>query len=606
MAEFFPAQGSLVLYKIRPAVVRAVGEKISIELEGGKEKRVRAKDIALLHPGPVASLCDLERPEGDVNEAWELLAGTTTELQELAELVYGVFSPGSAWAAWQLVLEGLYFQGTPQRISARTAEEVAADIARRDAKAEQERAWQGFLQRLRNRQLQAEDRDRLLEVERVALAQTEHSRILSAVGKKENPESAHRMLLSVDYWPASFNPFPLRQGASLGNPDLAVPEMPVEQRLDLTHLASYAIDDEGSQDPDDAISLEQQRIWVHVADVAALVPVDSEIDLEARRRAANLYLPEGVAHMLPPLLTERLGLGLQQPSPALSFGFRLDQEAQPCDLIVSPSWIKVSRHSYSDIDERLQQHPFAELAQYAARYRQRRLQAGAINLELPEASVRLDADGAVLIRPLQRTGSRQMVTEAMLMAGEASARFALDQGIAMPFVSQLAADGAPPAARMSTMYAYRRQLKPARSRTLEEPHAGLGLQCYTRVTSPLRRYLDLVAHQQLRAHLAARALLPAAAIAERIAAAEQPGAAVRRAERLSNLHWKLVYLQRNPGWQGRAVLVELSDGRATLIIPELALETRLRIKADLPLDSELELALREVDLPAQTARFRVL
>ena len=60
--EQMTAQGSLVLYKTRPALVVENGEKITIELEGAKRKRVRPKDITLLHPGPLASLAGLDAP----------------------------------------------------------------------------------------------------------------------------------------------------------------------------------------------------------------------------------------------------------------------------------------------------------------------------------------------------------------------------------------------------------------------------------------------------------------------------------------------------------------------------------------------------------------
>ena len=95
--------GSLVLYKIRPARVLAIAEKIEIELEDGKTKRVRAKDVKLLHPGPLQSLSDLAPLSGDLDETWELLAGSETNLPELAELIYGGYEPATAWAAWQLV-----------------------------------------------------------------------------------------------------------------------------------------------------------------------------------------------------------------------------------------------------------------------------------------------------------------------------------------------------------------------------------------------------------------------------------------------------------------------------------------------------------------------
>ena len=61
---------SLVLYKSGPARITAVEEKIEIQLPNGKSKRVREKDIVLLHPGPLRSLSTLDAPlEGEIEEA---------------------------------------------------------------------------------------------------------------------------------------------------------------------------------------------------------------------------------------------------------------------------------------------------------------------------------------------------------------------------------------------------------------------------------------------------------------------------------------------------------------------------------------------------------
>ena len=73
-------EGSLVLYKNRPARVAHAGERLEIELDEGKTLRVRPKDVVLLHPGPLQSLADLQAPFGEVETAWELLAGGTTSL----------------------------------------------------------------------------------------------------------------------------------------------------------------------------------------------------------------------------------------------------------------------------------------------------------------------------------------------------------------------------------------------------------------------------------------------------------------------------------------------------------------------------------------------
>ena len=599
-------QGCLVLYKSRPAIVTAVSDKIEIELEGGKSKRVRPKDILLLHPGPLHGFPALEGPEGNVTEAWELVAGDETDLEELAQLIYGVYDPASAWAAWQLVVEGLYFEGEPRLIRARTADQVAADKADRDARRAEEEAWNGFLLRLKKEEIEDQDRERLREVERLALGRTGGSRIMQALGIQETPAYAHRMLLNTGYWEPEHNPYPVRNDIILVDPDIEVPSLPDEPRRDLTHLPAFAIDDEGSEDPDDAVSLDRDRIWVHVADVSALVTPDSPLDTEARARGSNLYLPDRIIHMLPPVMTGVLGVGLEETSPALSLGFRIDAGGKPVDLEVVRSTIRASRYSYADIDRRMEEEPFATLGKLARAYRRRRMEAGAVDIDLPEARVRVSGDGNIRVSPLERLASRSMVTDLMLMAGEVVALFALEKEIPVPYATQ-----APPAepgrpTDMAGMFAFRRQLKPSRSKSLEEPHAGLGLNAYCRVTSPLRRYQDLVTHQQLRAYLDGGPMLPASVMSERIAVAEVASDAVRRTERLSNLHWKLIYLQRDPGWRGTGIVVEMNDRRATLVVPELALESRIRLPVDLPLNTELTLAVREIDLTDQKVWFKVI
>ena len=52
------------------------------------------------------------------------------------------------------------------------------------------------------------------------------------------------------------------------------------------------------------------------------------------------------------------------------------------------------------------------------------------------------------------------------------------------------------------MFARRRTMTASQPSSQPGRHAGLGLDQYVQATSPLRRYLDLVVHQQLRAFLA--------------------------------------------------------------------------------------------------------
>lgn len=595
---------SLVLYKGHPARVLSLGEKIEIGLDKGEVKRVRLKDIDLLHPGPLRNLNELTQVEGAFEEAWELLEGGTTQLRELAELLYGDFSPASAWATWRLVAEGLWFSGTPEAIQARTRQQVEADQAQRGAKETAARDWADFLARLTAHRLRPEDTERLAEVERLAWGRSEHSRILKALGHPETPESAHRALIQFGFWAPEHNPHPARHGLPEEDPRLPVGQLPEEERLDLTHLPAFAIDDEGNQDPDDALSLEGDRLWVHVADVAALIPPDSEMDREARARGGNQYLPERMVNMLPLAITQRLGLGLQEISPALSFGLGCDETGEVRDVTIRRSWVRVERLSYEVAEGRLDESPFAAMEALVERFRHRRQANDAASIELPEVSLRV-RDGEVVIRPLPRLRSRALVMDAMLMAGEAVAAFCRDQGIPIPYVTQPAPDKVEQPTDLAGMYAYRRRFKPSRLVGEPAPHFGLGLPIYTRATSPLRRYSDLLVHQQLCAWLRGEVLIEAQAVAARVGEAEAVAVAIRRSERLSNQHWKLVWLRDHPDWWGEALVVDRDERRHVLLIPDLALETRVRLQGDPVLNSPLRVSPREVDLPALDCRFRV-
>ncbi len=595
---------SLVLHKTKPAIVLRSGDKLEILFQDGKTLNVRPKDVVVLHPGPI-DFAELKPPPGDVLSAWELLEGATTTLSELSELAYGAYTPASAWAAWEWVIDGLYFSGEPDALHTHTRAQVEKEQAGRAARAAEASAWTGFIGRVRQHRFDPEDNRYLAEVEQVAWGRRDKSRVLAELGRAQTPESAHGLLLDLGAWSETVDPYPRRHDLPEQSPTLHLPELPAEERRDLTHLAAFAIDDEGNRDPDDAISLDGDRIWVHVADVAALVTPDSAADLDARARGANLYLPEGIVTMLPWQATERLGLGLADISPALSFGLRIGPDGAAGDLEVTPSWVRVQRLTYEQAEGMLDQEPLAALHGLASAFSARRSRQGAVTLNLPEVRIRV-VDGKVAITPLLPLRSREMVTELMLMAGEAVAQRAIAAGLPMPFTVQDAGEPMDAPQTLSEMFAGRRRMRPSQQSTRPSRHAGLGLAAYVRVTSPLRRYLDLVAHQQVRALHAGRPPLDESALLERLGAAEAVNGAVRRVEQLARQHWTIVYLQQQqPAWRGEGVIVEKTGLRATVLIPELAWELRVHLREDLPLDSHIHVSYNGANLPLLDAHFRV-
>jgi exoribonuclease-2 len=259
-----------------------------------------------------------------------------------------------------------------------------------------------------------------------------------------------------------------------------------------------------------------------------------------------------------------------------------------------------------EADARLSEPVFSKLDEFATMSREQRIENGAIELFLPEVRIRL-LDGKVGIRPLPPLRSRELVREAMLMTGEAVARYAIDNEIPVPFATQERPDSVELAGKtLSKMFALRNLLRPSRKSCQPSPHGALGLDFYTQATSPLRRYLDLVVHQQLRAHLSGSDLESAAAITERIGAVEEVTRSIRRAERNSNQHWTLVYLMQNPGWRGDGIIVDKRGARSPCLIPELAFETSLYLRKEVGLDTGFSLKVEEVDLAYLEADFRLV
>ena len=612
--------GALVYYKSKAAVVSGVSDKIDIIFFKSK-KRVRDKDIKLLHPGPLKDVSELnlECPEAPdtLDETLALLEDEAVSLSDLAEFLYGEYTPQSAWSSWMLVVDDLYFEHITDEqgkdlIKARPLDSIQAEKQKRAARREQKEAWDSLLERIKSGNIEKQDYTQLTEVEQLACGERENSRILKTLGIAETSEAAHALLLKLGYWQEEYNPWPRRMGININDPQMSIPEPLETERRDLQHLQAWAIDDVGNQDPDDAISLDGERLWVHIADVSSLVSADSDLDIEARSRGANVYLPERTIHMLPPAITRQLGLGLHETSPALSVGFKITETGELEDIEVCFSTVKVTRTSYDAVDKELDSK-FADFKALSERYYQRRLKNNAAMLELPEVNIRVAKDGEISIKPYTRSGSRQLVTEAMLAAGEAIALFATENQIAIPYAQQPEPEEIQHPEKLSEHYSYRRCFKASRHSTVAEPHFGLGLPCYTRVTSPMRRYLDLLVHQQLRAFLTEQGgkKLAHEELIERIGLAEEGSLAARKAERHSMQHWTLLYLQQQQqkngtAWQGDAVVVFHDERKTTLILPNLALEPKIRLQKHLALDQTVTVEATGINITDLWAGFRVL
>jgi ribonuclease R len=95
----------------------------------------------------------------------------------------------------------------------------------------------------------------------------------------------------------------------------AVQQASLKGRDDLTHIPFVTIDPPDARDHDDAVYAEPDPdpsnpnghiVWVAIADVAAYVTPNGEMDAEARKRGNSVYMPDRVVPMLPERLSTDL------------------------------------------------------------------------------------------------------------------------------------------------------------------------------------------------------------------------------------------------------------------------------------------------------------
>ena len=127
-------------------------------------------------------------------------------------------------------------------------------------------------------------------------------------------------------------------------------------RKDYTNLHTIAIDAPHTTEVDDAFAIDGNRIVVFIADADALVPVDTPVDEEARRRVSTLYLPDKIIPMLPARVGQgSASLSVDVDRPSLAMSFRLDAEGGLVDFTVEEAICRLNtRLSYVDTDLLLQ------------------------------------------------------------------------------------------------------------------------------------------------------------------------------------------------------------------------------------------------------------
>jgi len=582
--------------------------------------------------------------------AWELLESEQECVtpEEMAQLLFSDSSPPLSYAAHSLLAEDkIYFKKKGDRYEPRSSNQVEEIKHQLEVQQQREQEKTEFLTKI-DRALAGEpvpwetaDRTRLEALEKFVLYPEQANRsaqdILALLGRSKIPQAARLLLIDLGWWSKHENLF-LRRSSYPVNIlqkvlDVAQsyldspPTDPDGDRLDLTHLKVYTIDDETTEEIDDGLSIEYlgegeaPRLWIHIADPTRLVSPGDELDMFARRRSTSLYLPTGTISMFPlELATGPMSLVQGEVCCALSFGVILDDSGAIQEYRIHPTLIKPTyRLTYDDVDEMLHldikaEPEIAKLAALAQRRQQWRSNCGSINIHMPESSIKVKSDEEIVIELLHNSISRQIVAEMMILAGEVGGIYGREHKIPVPFrgqpqpelpsdeeLLQLPAGPVRFCALRRCMPRSEISITPAR-------HASLGIDNYTQVTSPIRRYTDLLAHFQLKAHLRGESLpFSAEQMQEILYTISMSSQEASLVERQTNRYWALEYLRRNADcvWQ---VLVlrwlREDDNLGLILLEDLGLELPHRFERTVSLGDRLEVQVSRADPHRDEIRFR--
>jgi exoribonuclease-2 len=583
--------------------------------------------------------------------AWEILVeeGRAVSCADMAQLLFSDQSPPLCYAAHCLLSEDkVYFKQKGESYETRPASQVA-DIKHQQSVEElrlreQEEFFARLHQRLNEGSVEWQDSDRLrLEsLERFVLHPENPPRqaieILATLERTQTAQASFELLLELGLWSPHENLFlrrsqiPIhfrREVLEVAQQRLeSPPSDPDPNRLDLTHLKVYTIDDESTQEIDDGVSIEtladgRQRLWIHIADPTRLILPGDALDLEARRRSTTLYLPTGMIPMFPPeLATGPMSLVQGKVCYALSFGIILDEKGAVQEYSIHASLIKPTyRLTYEDVDEMLQlgvqaEPEITEIAQWAERRQEWRREQGAISIHMPESVIKVKQDDEIIIDLLDDSVSRQLVAEMMILTGEVAGHYGQTHQIPLPFRGQpqpeLPSDEELlqlPAGPVR-FCALRRCMPRSEMSITPIRHAGLALETYTQVTSPIRRYTDLLSHFQIKAHLRGESLpFSAEQLQEVMLGVTTTAQEAVLVERQTNRYWGLEYLRRHSdqAWQ---VLVlrwlREHENLGLILVEDLGLELAMRFKRSVSLGDLLKVKVAHADPRQDVIQFQEL
>lgn len=367
--------------------------------------------------------------------------------------------------------------------------------------------------------------------------------IITCLGSADNNRSWYSIALADQGIPERFSEAELQAAAESMEPDATI----TANYRDLTDVPFITIDSETTQDMDDALFAEANDdgwlLLVAIADASAFIKPDSPLDLAAQNRLTATYLPGLTLPMLPDeLANNAISLVPDQNRPAMIFRMQITPEGNVAELQIETAFIRSrAKLSYDNVAEWLDSgnipdsHADNLQSLKAATDALANWRADHANQMNDRADYRIRVDeefNVTAIDTEHKNSARGLVEEAMVATNHQAALWLKDKpalfmahrGFKADRETELKGllrDFAPTVADCDghNLTDFRRIISAAQQvefplfsvlqkrfdrgywTNTAEPHFGLGLSCYTNVTSPIRKYSDLCMHRLIRAVL---------------------------------------------------------------------------------------------------------
>ena len=393
---------------------------------------------------------------------------------------------------------------------------------------------------------------------------------------EENRVLLKRWLQTAGAWPGWAGVWLRRAGVVDGFPaelialadNLARSPLDHEHRTDYRDTETYTFDSSQTTDFDDACSIIGQEddallVAVHITEPSpALVPGNPIFD-EAAHRMASVYTPAETYPMLPPALSSgRFSMVRGEDREALTFRLRI-RPRQGELLGIERSVVRVDENF--DYDSALcltKRHPetWGRLTEMAHTLAEERAERGALLVHRPQVMFDLSDPRHIRLHVIDREAPlRRLVEELAILVNREGGRYCRRHGLPAFYRVQPRArvgwdiDSAPdvPAERLTRNGA---AIQAARFSLEGDEHAGLACDRYVQITSPIRRFGDLIMQRQIATHLATGVpAFPAhGQLQDWIRRAEQRSTTYNDVARRIDDEWKRRYLSQNPGiaWTG--------------------------------------------------------